>query len=103
MNPSKRSKHSKQQVSKRSEPNVITANDLPAGNDIHWNLKRKAVVVSAVLGGIISIRDACARYELSVEEFLTWKRAAMQMGIIVPCAASASVRERPPLQFRLAA
>jgi hypothetical protein len=50
---------------------------LPAGGDQtpppdtkHWTVRRKAAVVEAVRVGMISLQEACLRYDLSVEEFL---------------------------------
>jgi hypothetical protein len=43
--------------------------------------RRKAVVVTAVLGGAISIEEVCRRYELSVEEFHGWQGAMETHGV----------------------
>jgi Protein of unknown function (DUF1153) len=45
--------------------------DLPRPTG-RWTIRRKAVVVAAVRTGMITLEKACERYELSVEEFLTW-------------------------------
>ena len=37
-------------------------------------IRRKAEVVAAVRSGLISLDEACRRYTLSIEEFLTWQR-----------------------------
>src|SRR5438105_13060223 len=34
---------------------------------------RKAEVVAAVRGGLLSLEEACSRYTLTVEEFLSWQ------------------------------
>ena len=44
-------------------------------------IRRKAEVVAAVRGGLISLEEACQRYTLSVEEFLSWQRAIEAHGI----------------------
>lgn len=54
---------------------VLTLNDLPPPNTKRWVIRRKAQVVAAVRGGLISLDEACRRYTLSVEEFLSWQRA----------------------------
>jgi hypothetical protein len=36
-------------------------------------IRRKAEVAAAVRGGLISLEEACSRYTLTVEEFLTWQ------------------------------
>ncbi len=42
--------------------------------------KRKAEIVAAVDGGLISLDAARQRYSLSVEEFLSWQRAFDRFG-----------------------
>ena len=59
----------------------ITIADLPPRDTKRWVSSRKAVVVIAVEGGLISLDDACARYRLSVEEFLGWQRAVQRYGV----------------------
>ena len=39
-----------------------------------WVPHRKAEVVAAVRGGFLSLNEACRRYALSVEEYLSWER-----------------------------
>ena len=39
----------------------------------HWVIRRKAEVVAAVRGGLLSLEEACSRYTLTVEEFLAWQ------------------------------
>ena len=41
---------------------------------MRWVARRKAEVVAAVESGILSMREACQRYNLSSEEFLEWER-----------------------------
>jgi hypothetical protein len=38
-------------------------------------------VVAGVRNGLISLEDACNRYKLSVEEFLSWQRLIDQHGM----------------------
>ncbi|WP_416897908.1 MAG: DUF1153 domain-containing protein [Minwuia sp.] len=74
--------------STRTRPSVIgpdgrrlTIEDLPSPNTRRWVARRKAEVVAAVRGGLLSLEDACQRYTLSVEEFLSWQRAVDRHGI----------------------
>ena len=46
-----------------------------------WVPHRKAEVVAAVQGGYLSIEQACARYDLSVEEYLLWQRGVTLLGL----------------------
>lgn len=47
---------------------------LPPPNTKRWVIRRKAAVVNAVRSGMLTLEDACARYQLSLEEFLSWQR-----------------------------
>jgi hypothetical protein len=48
--------------------------DLPPPNTKRWVIRRKAEVVAGVRSGLISLEEACERYTLSIEEFLSWQR-----------------------------
>lgn len=63
------------------EGKTITLADLPPPDTKRWVIRRKAEVVAAVRGGLISLDDACRRYSLSVEEFLSWQRAIENFGL----------------------
>ena len=63
------------------EGRVFTLADLPSPNIERWVIRRKAEVVAAVDGGLLSMEDACARYNLSAEEFLSWERAIHKYGL----------------------
>ena len=63
------------------EGHCLTADDLPRPGSKHWNGHQKAQVVAAVEGGLISQYEACHRYALSMEEYLTWKVIIQQFGI----------------------
>src|SRR5437588_1906694 len=51
----------------------LTIADLPAPGTRRWVIRRKAEVVAAVRGGLLSLEEACTRYTLTVEEFLAWQ------------------------------
>jgi hypothetical protein len=53
---------------------MITLKDLPDPSIRRWVTRRKAEVVAAVRGGLLSFREACDRYNLSEEEFAGWER-----------------------------
>jgi len=44
-------------------------------------VRRKAVVVAAVRGGLLSLQEACRRYDLSVGGFLAWQRSIDRYGV----------------------
>ena len=52
----------------------ITIDDLPKPNTKRWVIRRKAEVVAGVKGGLISLKDALVRYNLSLDEFRSWQR-----------------------------
>jgi hypothetical protein len=45
---------------------------LPPPDTQRWVMRRKAQVVAAVRGGILTFEEACQRYSLSEEEFKSW-------------------------------
>lgn len=59
----------------------LTIEDLPPPNTTRWVIRRKAEVVAAVRAGLISLEEACERYRLSVEEFLSWQRLIDKHGL----------------------
>lgn len=52
----------------------LTLEDLPAPGIKRWVTRRKAEVVAAVKGGLLTEEHACERYGLSEEEFSGWLR-----------------------------
>mgnify|MGYP006289979501 FL=1 len=59
----------------------ITIDDLPPPDTKRWVVRRKAEVVAGVRAGLISIEEACERYSLSMEEFLSWQRMIENHGV----------------------
>lgn len=59
----------------------LTLADLPPPGTKRWVIRRKAEVVAAVRGGLLSLDEACRRYTLTVEEFLAWQRAIDRHGL----------------------
>ena len=55
--------------------------ELPPPDTKRWVIRRKAVVVAAVRSGLLSLEEACARYKLSIEEFLSWQRLIDSHGL----------------------
>ncbi|MGB0671375.1 MAG: DUF1153 domain-containing protein, partial [Rhodospirillales bacterium] len=58
-----------------------SSEDLPPPDTKRWVIRRKAEVVAAVRAGLISLEEACERYRLSVEEFLSWQRLIDKHGL----------------------
>ncbi len=54
---------------------ILTRADLPPPETHRWVASRKAIVVKAVVYGLLSQSEALERYALSEEEFALWRRA----------------------------
>ena len=59
----------------------LTIADLPPKTTRRWVIRRKAEVVAAVRGGLLSLEEACNRYTLTVEEFLSWQQSIDRHGL----------------------
>lgn len=59
----------------------LTINDLPPASTRRWVIRRKAEVVAAVRGGLLSLDEACGRYTLTVEEYLSWQASIEDHGL----------------------
>lgn len=59
----------------------LTIESLPAPETTRWVVRRKAEVVAAVNGGLLTIEEVCARYKLTLEEFASWQRAVDRSGM----------------------
>ena len=59
----------------------LTLDSLPPPSTSRWVVRRKAEVVAAVNGGLLSVDEACQRYGLSLEEFASWQRAVDRSGM----------------------
>ena len=60
--------------------NPLTLDDLPAPGTTRWVIRRKAEVVAAVRGGLLTMEEACQRYGLSEEEFEAWRSEERRVG-----------------------
>lgn len=59
----------------------LTLESLPPRETRRWVVRRKAEVVAAVNGGLLTIDEACDRYSLVLEEFASWQRAVERSGM----------------------
>jgi len=59
----------------------LTLSDLPPANTQRWVIRRKAEVVAAVHGGLLTLDEACERYRLTNEEFLGWQQSIERYGL----------------------
>ncbi len=56
--------------------------DLPPPSTRRWVARRKAAVVAAVRGGLLSLEEACRRYNLTAEEYASWERLIDRFGVM---------------------
>jgi hypothetical protein len=59
----------------------LGVSDLPAPDTRRWVIRRKAEVISAVRGGLLTREEALARWSLSEEEFDSWGFAFERHGL----------------------
>jgi len=59
----------------------LTRADLPPANTRRWVIRRKAEVVAAVKGDLLSLDEACEYYGISHEEFDCWRKIIDRHGI----------------------
>jgi hypothetical protein len=59
----------------------LTLADLPLPDTKRWVIRRKAEVIAAVRGGLLSFDEACSRYALSSDEILSWQDCIDRFGI----------------------
>ncbi len=59
----------------------LTVDSLPPPETTRWVVRRKAEVVAAVNGGLLSVSEVCERYGLTLEEFASWQRAIDRSGM----------------------
>jgi Protein of unknown function (DUF1153) len=59
----------------------LTLADLPLPDTKRWVIQRKAVVVAAVRGGLLSLEEACSRYALDCDELISWQRCIDRFGL----------------------
>ncbi len=60
---------------------VLTIADLPPADTQRWVIRRKAEVVCAVRGGLLTLEEACGRYRLSPQEFDLWQKRVDAHGL----------------------
>ena len=59
----------------------VTLADLPSGTHRRWLPRHKQIVLSAVCHGLLTFEEACERYKLTVDEFLSWQRSIDKHGL----------------------
>lgn len=59
----------------------LTLDDLPPPDTTRWVSRRKAQVVAAIEGGLLTADEACARYRMCSEELANWQRLLDRVGV----------------------
>ncbi|WP_448586629.1 CtrA inhibitor SciP [Thermaurantiacus sp.] len=59
----------------------LTLETLPPPETTRWVVRRKAEVLAAINGGLLTAAEACARYRLSPEELELWQEAVDRAGV----------------------
>jgi len=67
--------------------------ELPPVTTTHWTTRRKAAVVAAVRASVLTLEEACGHYQLSVEEFTSWRRLVDRHGL--PGLRATRIQESP--------
>ena len=60
---------------------LVTLEELPPSDTKRWVIRRKAAVVNGVRDGLLTLEQACERYDLTVEEFMSWQRLIDEHGV----------------------
>ncbi len=59
----------------------LTVDTLPPADTVRWVPRRKAQVVCAIRGGLISRQEACDRYGISNAELFSWEKLLDDHGL----------------------
>jgi hypothetical protein len=59
----------------------LTIDDLPPPDTARWVPARKAAVVATVRGGLLTLEEVCDRYNLTLEEYLSWQKSIDRNGL----------------------
>lgn len=61
-------------VVRRPDGSILSLADLPKSNSVRWVRRRKAMLIDAIDLGLLTDRDAEARYGISETELNAWRR-----------------------------
>jgi hypothetical protein len=59
----------------------MTLASLPPTDTRRWIAHRKAELVAAVHGGLLTVEEVCERYSIELEEFVAWQRGVDRLGL----------------------
>jgi hypothetical protein len=78
----------------------LTLAALPPRGQTRWVIRRKAEVVAAVDGGLLTFEEACDRYCVTADEFTSWRRSIERAGLS-GLRATRPVPFKAPLEGKL--
>jgi hypothetical protein len=85
----------------RPDGGLLTIADLPAPGTKRWVIRRKAIVVAAIRGGLLTLEEARSRYALTVEELLDGNiRLIATASPVCGSLAFRNIREEDALRVR---
>jgi hypothetical protein len=58
----------------------LTLSSLPRTNTTRWVTSRKAQVIAAIRGGLLTLEEASARYQLTLDELSEWQASLERHG-----------------------
>ena len=73
----------------------ITEDDLPSPDTRRWVPSRKAIVVNAVRGGLVSLQTVLDRYHMTEQEFRSWEQGLEAHGTYGLKITKLQLRPRP--------
>ena len=59
----------------------LSVDDLPPPDTERWVIRRKAELVAAIRGGLLTFEEACELYLLSEEELESWSSSLARHGL----------------------
>jgi Protein of unknown function (DUF1153) len=59
----------------------LTLGNLPCPDSVRWVASRKAELIAAVRGGLLTLDEACKRYGITPEEYLNWRDSMARFGM----------------------
>jgi hypothetical protein len=59
---------------------TVTLASLPDSNTTRWVTSRKAQVVAAIRGGLLTLEEASIRYRLTLDELAEWQASLEKHG-----------------------
>lgn len=71
----------RQKTESQSSSTVSALDRLPAVDTNRWVARRKAAVLDAIVAGVLTRAEACARYRISEAELRLWERAVACAGV----------------------